>query len=533
VLLALRSLVEAGTASGAGSSTGADTATGVGAWLQSGVGSAAGSNAVSGVGAKIQSGIGRSHGTAAVPISAWHDPSISANIIQSSGAISSDADLSDNINNETQATGANKPTVSSAAINGLDAESFTASSSQYLSSSIDYSARTNIGQVWVIKHNNTGAPQSLLGCSATGGLQWRISSTNTLQILAQGSAALAVGATTVPTTTAIVSMRWANTGAGPYAFHINGTITDSGNVGGPYSLTSGTSITGSNSGFSESFDGLIAERVGLDSSTLSDIQRVEGYLAWKWGLVSALDASHPYKSVDPGTLFVSNTATATGSRLQSGVGSSAGTNTAIATGHWLQSGVGNAQGDNTASGYSSGIANVGSSSGTNTATAVGAWLQAGVGTSAGTDSASAVGSGGPVTVSGVGVSVGGNVALGQAPASDFNNDYDQSFGGYPGFETGLGQGDFNTDFNDDFAVFHVGQVVSGKGESVGGNIATGVGSTVVFIPPVYPPPPPIPVQVWHPAQEYHRVQAPRATRVYRRGTELQRRPPQGMKRRYG
>jgi hypothetical protein len=127
----------------------------------------------------------------------------------------------------------------------------------------------------------------------------------------------------------------------------------------------------------------------------------------------------------------------------------------------------------------------------------------------------------------------GNVALGQAAESDFNNDYDQSFGGYPGADTGLGQGDFNTDFNDDFAVFHVGQVVSGKGESVGGNIATGVGSTVVFIPPVYPPPPPIPVQVWHPAQEYHRVQAPRATRVYRRGTELQRRPPQGMKRRYG
>jgi hypothetical protein len=129
--------------------------------------------------------------------------------------------------------------------------------------------------------------------------------------------------------------------------------------------------------------------------------------------------------------------------------------------------------------------------------------------------------------------IGGNVADGQAPASDFNFDFDASFGGYPGVGTGAGQGDFNTDFNDDFAVFHVGQFVSGTGTSVGGNIAEAVGSTIVFIPPVYPPPPPVPVKVWHPAQEYHRVQAPRAARVYRHGTELRRLAPQGMKRRYG
>jgi hypothetical protein len=229
-----------------------------------------------------------------------------------------------------------------------------------------------------------------------------------------------------------------------------------------------------------------------------------------------------------------DTAIGVGAWLQSGVGSSSGSNTATAVGAWTQAGVGSSAGSNTSTATTSWLqSGVGSSAGTDTVAGTGAWLQAGVGTSAGTDTASAVGSGGDVTVSGVGVSVGGNVALGQAPASDFNNDYDQSFGGYPGADTGLGQGDFNNDFNGDFAVFHVGQVVSGKGESVGGNIATGVGSTVVFIPPVYPPPPPIPVQVWHPAQEYHRVQAPRATRVYRRGTELQRRPPQGMKRRYG
>jgi hypothetical protein len=250
-----------------------------------------------------------------------------------------------------------------------------------------------------------------------------------------------------------------------------------------------------------------------------------------------------------------DTATATGAWLQSGVGSAAGTDTAAATATWLQSGVGNAQGTNTATGVYSAVPSTGTSAGSNTAAAIGHWLQSGVGSSAGADTAAAVGSstGGPTAVSGdglavganiataighwlqvaTGTAIGGNVANGQAPASDFNFDFDASFGGYPGAGTGAGQGDFNTDFNDDFAVFHVGQVASGTGTSVGGNIAEAVGSTIVFIPPVYPPPPPVPVKVWHPAQEYHRVQAPRATRVYRHGTELQRRSPQGMKRRYG
>jgi hypothetical protein len=250
----------------------------------------------------------------------------------------------------------------------------------------------------------------------------------------------------------------------------------------------------------------------------------------------------------------SNTATATGAWLQSGVGSSAGTDTAAATGHWLQSGVGNAQGDNTASGYSPGVANVGSSSGSNTATAVGAWLQSGVGSSSGTNTASAVGLlGGIVTgdglsvganiataigawlQAGTGTAIGGNVASAfvEVSEADFNNDFAQDFSGFPGAEAGLGQGDFNNDYNDDFAVFHVGRIVSGTGTSVGGNVADAVGSTIVFIPPVYPPVPVPPPQVWHPAREYHRVQAPRATRIYRHGTELRRRPPQGMKRRYG
>jgi hypothetical protein len=52
-----------GVVSGAGSSAGTNTATAVGAWLQSGVGSSAGSNTTTATAAWLQSGVGSSAGT--------------------------------------------------------------------------------------------------------------------------------------------------------------------------------------------------------------------------------------------------------------------------------------------------------------------------------------------------------------------------------------------------------------------------------------------------------------------------------------
>ena len=49
-----------------------------------------------------------------------------------------------------------------------------------------------------------------------------------------------------------------------------------------------------------SFDGQIAEVLVYDESVNSvNRQKVEGYLAHKWGLVSKLDPIHPYSSDPP------------------------------------------------------------------------------------------------------------------------------------------------------------------------------------------------------------------------------------------
>ena len=52
------------------------------------------------------------------------------------------------------------------------------------------------------------------------------------------------------------------------------------------------------------WNGYIAEEI-IYSGTLNNtqIQQVEGYLAWKWGLVANLPSNHPYKSINPSPYY--------------------------------------------------------------------------------------------------------------------------------------------------------------------------------------------------------------------------------------
>lgn len=85
--------------------------------------------------------------------------------------------------------------------------------------------------------------------------------------------------------------------------HVNGTsqtITTSGAVG--YLSETGFSIGGRpvQNLLVTYFSGQISEIVFLNSTlSTDDRQRLEGYLAWKWGLVANLPADHPYKNSAP------------------------------------------------------------------------------------------------------------------------------------------------------------------------------------------------------------------------------------------
>ncbi len=57
--------------------------------------------------------------------------------------------------------------------------------------------------------------------------------------------------------------------------------------------------TTSNTSPSNGFPGVISEALYTKYTGVADHRRVEGYLAWRWGTVERLPASHPYKNSPP------------------------------------------------------------------------------------------------------------------------------------------------------------------------------------------------------------------------------------------
>jgi hypothetical protein len=83
--------------------------------------------------------------------------------------------------------------------------------------------------------------------------------------------------------------------------NLNPQVRDTGIV---YGLQLGAFGLGTTSyqGYSQDsgFYGYIGEVISYSNALeLSDAQKVEGYLAWKWGMTSLLPSAHPYKNVPP------------------------------------------------------------------------------------------------------------------------------------------------------------------------------------------------------------------------------------------
>lgn len=109
-----------------------------------------------------------------------------------------------------------------------------------------------------------------------------------------------------PTPTSVITDQpyiAAITGGAIQLSYTNGTLIGTGTSqsSSPFSVTAGFVGSGNAvSTFSRFFDGKIAEIVLLPSvADTTTRQKLEGYLAHKWGLTANLPAGHPYKTVGP------------------------------------------------------------------------------------------------------------------------------------------------------------------------------------------------------------------------------------------
>jgi hypothetical protein len=469
-----------------GTSAGTDTATGVGAWLQSGVGSSAGSNTATATAAPIQAKVGSATGANTVAgVGAW----LQAGVGSSAGANTTTAIGSWLQSGVGNAAGANTTSGYSAAVPNVGT-----SAGANTSTAVGTGLQPGVG-------SSTGT-NTAAAVSSLAGVTWNPSDKSVDVTLSGGN----LIATRSSTSTGVNDVQArANTGrtSGGYFEIVFSTV-----VGGAHNPGIGL---GNLSQSVNDYPGHTANSIGWFANGFfrgpTGVQSAPSFVVGDViGCELTASSAKFYKN---GTLVVTESSLPTGTLypiISVASVTDAGTANFGATDMaYLPTGVVSWDGSRTGA-----VTNVGTAAGSNTSTAVGAWIKASVGSA-----------------------VSGNIASAVSTQADFNNDYDQSFAGFPGAETGLGTGDFNNDFNNDYAVFHVGNIVSGVGASVGGNIAAAVSSTAIYVPPVTPPPPTVAPQVWHPAREYTRVQAPRAVRTYRTGTELKRSTPQGMKRRYG
>ena len=84
-----------------------------------------------------------------------------------------------------------------------------------------------------------------------------------------------------------------------YIFNYNGTTTGSASSSFNGPLT-GLAINTGGAAAGETSDCDVAEIILYNSQvTTQQVQTVEGYLAWKWGLQGNLPANHPYKNAPP------------------------------------------------------------------------------------------------------------------------------------------------------------------------------------------------------------------------------------------
>jgi hypothetical protein len=245
-----------------------------------------------------------------IATSLWLDAADAPTVTTVSGAVSQWNDKSGNSRNATQATTSNRPIISATGLNSRQSVNFDGNGDNlvlptgFLNGATAFSVAfvllgplqnndaifgpatansTGLELVWT----NTASLPTLVringGNKITSGL-WSINSQPTISTLQAGASVTAgwLNGTTVnaASSTGIAALTF----NGVYSI---GTYDNSGTGGNP---------SGSNVSAQMNLSEFI---ISTAIWSLSDRQKVEGYLAHKWGLTANLPAGHPYKTVGP------------------------------------------------------------------------------------------------------------------------------------------------------------------------------------------------------------------------------------------
>jgi hypothetical protein len=238
----------------------------------------------------------------------WLDAEDASTITLNGSTVSQWNDKSGNGRNATQATAASQPGYNTSGINSKPALTWSGANNIFLdtpawslapnrkyatvavAASPTWGGGNRYGRIWV---SRSGYPQGYLGQGELAGTALAIAGTTLTDTFRSGVSG-----------TNILSSSFGTTGLAADSFDISvngGTSSVRLNNTGALGTTGvriGADLTVTNGG--NTWDGQIGEIIIISGDlTLADRQRLEGYLAWKWGLESNLPANHPYKLLPP------------------------------------------------------------------------------------------------------------------------------------------------------------------------------------------------------------------------------------------
>jgi autotransporter-associated beta strand protein len=242
----------------------------------------------------------------------WYDASDTSTLTSALGKVSQWNDKSGNNKDVTQATGSRQPTTGVRTINGVNVLDFVGLSDQYLGTVVMDVPSSGDSSWFAVAKPDSSDQTACSMFSIDGGDDFQlVSDTASTNFNAEVRSAGSV----IGTHTAVgfpfngpsiynvvfdwgssVGSTWVDgtdVSGAPAAYNVNKV----GQVAGFINLT--FRIMANRGTANAGLDGGLGEFLLIEDVTTDTRQRVEGYLAWKWGLEANLPGGHPYASSPP------------------------------------------------------------------------------------------------------------------------------------------------------------------------------------------------------------------------------------------
>lgn len=236
-------------------------------------------------------------------LSLWLDADDASTITLNGSTVSQWSDKSGNAHHFAQATAANQPVYSTGALNGKNVINFVSTDS-LTRAAIPFNDLGN-NSLYVVG-NRTGKAGTFnvalilaRAANRTRSILFDFSSAESGRWGTYTNQPIPSPAGFVDATYKICEMI-ADQDTNSYQFYQGGTSQGSNGVVNSTTGFSSSSCFIGNDQFNSWLEGNIAEVIFCDEKNSdADRQRIEGYLAWKWGLEANLPVGHPYKTTPP------------------------------------------------------------------------------------------------------------------------------------------------------------------------------------------------------------------------------------------